>query len=103
VTKDFFESIQNKSKDTFLELIRVFESRDVHRRGHVEFIYAALRHMDEFGVNKDLEVYKSLIDILPKGKYIPTNIFQAEFQHYPKQQQCIIDVLEQMEDNGKYP
>lgn len=103
VTKDFFESIQNKSKDTFLELIRVFESRDVHRRGHVEFIYAALRHMDEFGVNKDLEVYKALIDILPKGKYIPTNIFQAEFQHYPKQQQCIIDVLEQMEDNGKYP
>lgn len=102
VTKDFFESIQDKSKETFLDMIHIFESRDVHRRGHVEFIYAALRHMEEFGVNKDLEVYKSLIDILPKGKYIPTNIFQAEFQHYPKQQQCIIDVLEQMEDHGKY-
>jgi hypothetical protein len=102
VTKDFFENVQDKSKATFLDMIRIFESRDVHRRGHVEFIYAALHHMGEFGVNKDLEVYKSLIDILPKGKYIPTNIFQAEFQHYPKQQQCIIDVLEQMEDNGKY-
>lgn len=102
MTKDFFESIQDKSKDTFLDMIRIFESRDVHKRGHVEFIYTALRHMEEFGVHKDLEVYKSLIDILPKGKYIPTNIFQAEFQHYPKQQQCITDVLEQMEDNGKY-
>lgn len=102
VTKDFFENIQDKSKETFLDMIHIFESKGVHRRGHVEFIYAALRHMEEFGVHKDLEVYKSLIDVLPKGKFIPTNIFQAEFQHYPKQQQCIIDLLDQMEENGKY-
>ncbi|GFG30546.1 hypothetical protein Cfor_11255 [Coptotermes formosanus] len=102
VTKDFFENIQDKSKETFLDMIHIFESKGVHRRGHVEFIYAALRHMEEFGVHKDLDVYKSLIDILPKGKFIPTNIFQAEFQHYPKQQQCIVDLLDQMEDNGKY-
>jgi signaling intermediate in Toll pathway protein len=56
--------------------------------------------MEEFGVHRDLEAYKDIIDILPKGKYIPTNMFQAEFMHYPKQQQCIIDVLEQMENNG---
>lgn len=30
-------------------------------------------------------------------------MFQAEFMHYPKQQQCAIDVLEQMEDNGVMP
>lgn len=101
VTKDFFENIKDKSKETFLDMIHIFESKGVHRRGHVEFIYAALRHMEEFGVHKDLEVYKSLIDVLPKGKFIPTNIFQAEFQHYPKQQQCIIDLLDQMEENGK--
>ncbi|XP_069684979.1 evolutionarily conserved signaling intermediate in Toll pathway, mitochondrial isoform X1 [Periplaneta americana] len=103
VPRDFFENIENKSKETFLDMIRIFENRDIHRRGHVEFIYAALRHMEVFGVHKDLEVYKSLIDVLPKGKFIPTNIFQAEFQHYPKQQQCIIDLLEQMEDNGVMP
>ncbi|KAJ9581180.1 hypothetical protein L9F63_023639 [Diploptera punctata] len=84
-------------------MIRIYESRETLRRGHVEFIYSALKHMEEFGVQKDLEVYKSLIDILPKGKFIPTNIFQAEFFHYPKQQQCIIDLLEQMEDNGVVP
>lgn len=72
----------------------------MRRRGHVEFIYAALRHMEEFGVHKDLEVYKSLIDVLPKGRFIPQNIFQAEFMHYPKQQNCAVDVLEQMENNG---
>lgn len=67
----------------------------------MEFIYAALKHMDEYGVSKDREVYKALIDVMPKGKMIPTNVFQVEFMHYPKQQQCIIDLLEKMEDNGK--
>ncbi|XP_067005187.2 evolutionarily conserved signaling intermediate in Toll pathway, mitochondrial [Anabrus simplex] len=103
VTQDFFSNVKDKSKETYLSMINIFIERDVHRRGHVEFIYAALRHMKEFNVHKDLEAYKSLIDILPKGKFIPTNIFQAEFMHYPKQQQCIIDLLEQMEDNGVCP
>lgn len=103
VTRDFFDNIEDKNKETFLDMIRIYESQNAQRRGHVEFIYAALRHMKEFGVHKDLEVYRSLIDILPKGKFIPTNIFQAEFYHYPKQQDCILDVLEQMEDNGVMP
>lgn len=37
------------------------------------------------------------------GKMIAQNMFQVEFMHYPKQQQCAIDVLEQMEDNGVMP
>lgn len=84
-------------------MVTIFETKSVHRRNHVEFIYAALRNMEEFGVHKDIEVYKALINVMPKGKFIPTNVFQAEFMHYPKQQQCIIDLLEQMEDNGVIP
>uniref|UniRef100_A0A1Y1MVW3 Evolutionarily conserved signaling intermediate in Toll pathway, mitochondrial n=1 Tax=Photinus pyralis TaxID=7054 RepID=A0A1Y1MVW3_PHOPY len=98
-----FESIENKSKKTYLEMIKIFETRGTHRTGHVEFIYSALKNMKEFNVEKDLEVYKALIDVLPKGKFIPTNMFQAEFMHYPKQQQCAIDLLEQMEDNAVLP
>lgn len=98
-----FESIEKKSKKTYLEMIKIFETKGTHRRGHVEFIYSALKNMKDFNVEKDLEVYKALIDVLPKGKFIPTNIFQAEFMHYPKQQQCAIDLLEQMEDNAVLP
>ncbi|KAF2884404.1 hypothetical protein ILUMI_21783 [Ignelater luminosus] len=98
-----FEAIKEKNKKTYLEMLKIFGERDVHRRGHVEFIYSALKNMESFGVHKDLEVYKALVDVLPKGKFIPTNIFQAEFMHYPKQQQCAIDLLEQMEDNGVMP
>lgn len=98
-----FDSAQDKTKETYLEMISIFEDRNVHRRNHVEFIYAALKSMAEFGVERDIEVYKALINVMPKGKFIPTNMFQAEFMHYPKQQQCIIDLLEQMEDLGVMP
>ncbi|KAL4701904.1 hypothetical protein ACJJTC_013763 [Scirpophaga incertulas] len=103
ITYDPFWNKSKKDKSSYLEVIKMFEGRDIRRRGHVEFIYAALKQMDEFGVKKDLEAYKALIDVLPKGKFIPTNIFQAEFMHYPKQQQCAVDLLEQMEDNGVIP
>uniref|UniRef100_A0A1E1W383 Evolutionarily conserved signaling intermediate in Toll pathway, mitochondrial n=1 Tax=Pectinophora gossypiella TaxID=13191 RepID=A0A1E1W383_PECGO len=100
---DPFVNKPKKNKETYLEVIKMFEGRDTRRRGHVEFIYSALKRMKEFGVQKDLEVYKALVEVLPKGKFIPTNIFQAEFMHYPKQQQCAVDLLEQMEDNGVMP
>lgn len=100
---DPFYSQPQKNKQTYLEVVKMFEGRDTRRRGHVEFIYAALARMQEFGVQKDIEVYKALIDVLPKGKLIPKNIFQAEFMHYPKQQQCAVDLLEQMENNKVMP
>ncbi|CAH0397861.1 unnamed protein product [Chilo suppressalis] len=100
---DPFRNKPQKNKEAYLEAIKIFESQDKRRRGHVEFIYAALARMKEFGVHKDLEAYKALVDVLPKGRFIPTNIFQAEFMHYPKQQQCAVDLLEQMEDNAVMP
>lgn len=96
-----FESVDSKNRQSYLTMVEMFENRDIHRRNHVEFIYAALKNMEDFGVHRDLEVYKALINVMPKEKYIPRNMFQAEFMHYPKQQQCIIDLLEQMEDNGR--
>lgn len=97
-----FKEMENKTKDTYLDMIKIFINRDIHRRGHVEFINSALKYMELYGVHKDLAVYKALVDVLPKGKFIPQNIIQSEFMHYPKQQQCAIELLEQMEDNGNY-
>lgn len=100
IVRGSFEDISCKNRETYLNMVQIFESKNIHRRNHVEFIYAALRNMEPFGVHRDIEVYKAIMNVLPKGKFIPTNIFQAEFMHYPKQQQVIIDLLEQMEDNG---
>lgn len=71
-----------------------------YRSGHVEFINTAVKHLDDFGVNEDLETYKQLIQVLPAGKFVPQNYLQSEYMHYPKHQQCIIDLLQKMEDNG---
>lgn len=91
----------DRNKGTFLEAINIYMNRPGPKRAQVEFIYSAMKYMEEFGVHRDLQTYKNILDVLPKGIYIPTNMFQAEFMHYPKQQQCVIDLLEQMEDNGQ--
>lgn len=49
----------------------------MHARGHVEFINSALKYMKEYGLQKDLDIYKSLLNIFPKGPMIPKNIFQV--------------------------
>lgn len=66
----------------------------------MEFMYAALDRMKDFGTNRDLDTYKQLLEIFPKGKMVPQNAWQVEMMHYPKQQQCCIDILDQMEENG---
>lgn len=97
-----FNQIEHKSRESFLSMVHLFVQRDKHRRHHVEFIYAALKHMEEFGVERDLEIYKEILNVMPKGKMIAKNMFQAEFMHYPKQQDCAIFLLDQMEYNGLF-
>lgn len=96
-----FEGIIKKDRETFIRMVNIFINKDVHRRNHVEFIFAAMKQMKEFGVERDLSCYKALIDVMPKGKFIATNMFQAEFMHYPKQQNCMMDLMCEMEWNGE--
>lgn len=96
-----FEKVPNKDRDSFLEMIRVYEARDKQRRHDVDFIYVALKEMKEFGVERDVEVYKKILDVMPKGKYEATNTLLVEYMYYPKHQNCIIFLLHQMEVNRK--
>jgi len=102
-SKELFEDVKAKNKQTFKGALDIFKNRDVRRRGAVEFIEAARKHMKEFGVEKDLEVYKALIDVMPKNVYVPETRIQAGFFHYPKQQDCLVDVLHQMSENKVIP
>lgn len=99
---DLFEQVAKevKTKATFNKVVDVFIKRDIRRRGHVEFIYAALKKMPEFGVERDLTVYNKLLDIFPKEVFVPRNFIQRMFNHYPRQQECGVQLLEQMENYG---
>lgn len=102
--EDIFEttSVHEKTKATFQEAVDIFCKRDVRRTGHVEFIYAALKKMPEFGVEKDVNVYNKVLDVFPKKVFIPQNIFQKMLKYYPRQQDCAVQLLEQMEHFGMY-
>ncbi|KAL2717232.1 hypothetical protein V1478_012932 [Vespula squamosa] len=97
-----FENTKEKKKDTFLEIIRTYE-QEKYKRGQLEFIKLALKYMEVYGIHKDLEAYKALLNIFPKGPYIPKNYFNAVFRYYPKHQDVATDVLQQMEDNRVIP
>lgn len=92
-----------RNKANFVRAVQNFTEYNVHKRGHVDFIYLALRKMREYGVERDLSVYNLLLDIFPKEVFRPRNIFHSIFLHYPRQQECGIAVLEQMENHGVMP
>lgn len=102
---DLFEQMarESKTKATFNQVIEVFIKKDTRRRGHVEFIYAALKKMPEFGVEKDITVYNKILDVFPKEVFVPRNFIQRMFNHYPRQQECGVQLLEQMENYGLMP
>lgn len=53
---------------TFQAAIDLYLARHATtRRGHVEFIEFAQRRMKEYGVHRDLDAYKRLFDVFPKG------------------------------------
>ncbi|KAK7910277.1 hypothetical protein WMY93_014961 [Mugilogobius chulae] len=105
VQDDLFERVarENKTKATFNRVVDVFTKQDVRRRGHVEFIYAALKKMPDFGVERDITVYNKLLDVFPKEVFVPRNFIQTMFNHYPRQQECGVQLLEQMENYGVMP
>lgn len=101
--EELFGPRGTRDKAKFVRALQSFAQRSVHKRGHVDFIYLALRKMPQFGVERDLAVYNLLLDIFPKEVFRPRNIFQRMFLHYPRQQECGLAVLEQMENHGVMP
>uniref|UniRef100_A0A8R1E1C3 Evolutionarily conserved signaling intermediate in Toll pathway, mitochondrial n=1 Tax=Caenorhabditis japonica TaxID=281687 RepID=A0A8R1E1C3_CAEJA len=98
-----FEAVipEKRDKDAFMAAIAMFKEK--RGRTHVEFINTALKYVKEYGVHKDLDTYKNLLDVFPKGKMIPQTAFQKIFLHYPQQQNCAVKVLDEMEWHGVQP
>ena len=101
---DVFEDVARrkkvKNKETYGLAVEKFKKRNPLHRHHVEFIYAALDTMKDFRVEKDIAVYKELISVFPTGKFVVKNKYQASMKHAPKQQDCMIALLNKMMDEG---
>ncbi|XP_007951803.1 evolutionarily conserved signaling intermediate in Toll pathway, mitochondrial [Orycteropus afer afer] len=103
--EELFEQAPGGERDkaSFVRTVQNFGQHSVRKRGHVDFIYLALRKMRHYGVERDLAVYNLLLDVFPKEVFRPRNIIQRIFVHYPRQQECGVAVLEQMENYGVMP
>ncbi|EZA62739.1 hypothetical protein DMN91_007686 [Ooceraea biroi] len=98
-----FANVERREKETYLDILRQYKANNKLRTGHVEFMKVALKYMDEFGVNRDLAVYKAVLDVLPKGRFIPTSFYQTITLHYPLQQRITTELLCKMEQNCVIP
>lgn len=56
------EERKRDCSETFRTALSMFLVNNEQRRGHVEFIEAALNHLEAFGVHRDLKTYKALMD-----------------------------------------
>ncbi|XP_031849443.1 evolutionarily conserved signaling intermediate in Toll pathway, mitochondrial [Nomia melanderi] len=90
-----------KKKSAYLDVIHRYTNEPALRKKQVEFILYAMKFMDEYGVNKDIEVYKALLNVFPKGEYVTTSRYQI--LHYPKQQDTALRLLSKMEENRVMP
>ncbi|XP_014777169.1 evolutionarily conserved signaling intermediate in Toll pathway, mitochondrial isoform X1 [Octopus bimaculoides] len=105
-SQDYFDQFAEKEKNRAMFKAAVdgyIIKENVYRRGHVEFAYAAVNKLKAFGSERDLSSYKKILEVFPKYKMIPKNAWQVEMMHYPKQQQCVIDMLDTMERNAVIP
>ncbi|KAE8744644.1 hypothetical protein FOCC_FOCC008773 [Frankliniella occidentalis] len=98
-TQTYFNS-KHRNKETFEVMLEIYEKTNPTKRGVVEFIFAARKHLVGYNVQYDLDIYKKLIQLLPEDKYVTQNAWQSEFSHYPKQQDCIVRLLDDMEKRG---
>ncbi|VDP96148.1 unnamed protein product [Trichobilharzia regenti] len=96
---DYDAGLEALGKEHILEVF--IQRSGPTRKGFSAFIQQALAKMPEYEVADDLECYKAVIRIFPTGRMTVTRYLQAEFGHYPRQQQRMIDVLNQMTDNRK--
>ena len=102
MAKKVFKDIPDRDKETFLQIVdNAKDHYFIKRQGYIEFITAALPYLKEFGVHKDIEAYKALMNVFPKdGRYAPTNVFQEGYHHFLFQQRCAVRLLDEMEYNS---
>ena len=61
ITRGYFDrGKEEQNKENFEGAIDIFTHKDSRRRGSVEFIYAAMRNMEHFGVHRWYQLLKEL-------------------------------------------
>ena len=86
---------------TFAAALEELERAPGRRLGRLELVAAALAAMPALGVAGQLDAYNRLLRVLPRGPWVPRGPLHRLFAPFPRQQECGLQVLEQMERYGE--
>ncbi|XP_065514181.1 evolutionarily conserved signaling intermediate in Toll pathway, mitochondrial-like, partial [Caloenas nicobarica] len=87
----------------FEAALSALESAPGRRRGRLELVEAALAAMPALGVARERPLYHRLLRLLPRGPWLPRGPLQRLLGPFPRQQECGLRLLEQMERYGVVP
>ena len=90
-------------EDQFKMALKEFVVKDKHRRTHLKFINTALERVDEFGLQKNMQIYKDMLDLFPKGRFVNRTLFDALWPRRTPQMELALRILQKMEDEGIRP
>ncbi|XP_021238645.1 evolutionarily conserved signaling intermediate in Toll pathway, mitochondrial isoform X2 [Numida meleagris] len=87
----------------FAAALAELERTPGRRLGRLELVAAALAAMPALGVARQRDAYNRLLRLLPRGPWVPRGPFHRLFAPFPRQQECGLQILEQMERYGVVP
>ncbi|XP_054663807.1 evolutionarily conserved signaling intermediate in Toll pathway, mitochondrial isoform X2 [Grus americana] len=87
----------------FAAALETLERIPGRRVGRLELVAAALAAMPALGVAREREAYHRLLRLLPRGPWVPRGPIQRLLAPFPQQQECGLQILEQMERYGVVP
>ncbi|XP_036255956.1 evolutionarily conserved signaling intermediate in Toll pathway, mitochondrial [Molothrus ater] len=73
------------------------------RGGRLALVEAALAALPALGAERSLGAYNALLRLLPRGAWVPRGPVQRLLFPFPRQQECGLRLLEQMERYGVMP
>ncbi|XP_064293345.1 evolutionarily conserved signaling intermediate in Toll pathway, mitochondrial isoform X2 [Phalacrocorax carbo] len=94
---------EDRGPAAFAAALAALEQAPGRRVGRLELVAAALAAMPALGVAREREAYHRLLRLLPRGPWVPRGPFQRMLAPFPRQQECGIQILEQMERYGVVP
>lgn len=87
----------------FMNAVDIYMDKNKKRTGHVQFIATAMKFIEPYGLEKDLDVYNKLIDVFPRDKFDNRTLFDAIWPKPHPQINLALDILTKMEWQGISP
>ncbi|XP_064258073.1 evolutionarily conserved signaling intermediate in Toll pathway, mitochondrial [Passer domesticus] len=86
----------------FVAALRQLAQAPPGRGGRLALVEAALAALEARGAARSLPAYNALLRLLPRGPWLPRGL-QRLLWPFPRQQECGLRLLEQMERHGVMP